>query len=79
MTWEELAEKYREYWDKYFMNDQQTIVIGDDSLYLRFAKDGTVDAGYLDWGKVRTCITIATDRTPDEMELIIRGLIGEKE
>jgi hypothetical protein len=78
MTWKELAEKYRKYWEKFFMSDPHMIVIGDGPLYLRFAEEGTVEAKHIDFGKVITCITIATERTPEQMDAIITALTEKK-
>jgi hypothetical protein len=54
------------------------IVIGDGPLYSRFTEEGTVEAKYIEFGKVVTCITIATDRTPEQMDAIITALTEKK-
>jgi hypothetical protein len=79
MTWKELTEKYREYWEEYFLFDPFAIVIGDGPLVLRFEQDGTVKARYVDLGKVATYMTIATNRTPEQMDNIIKSLTESTE
>jgi hypothetical protein len=78
MTWEELTEKYKQYWEEYFISAPEEIEIGDCPLNIRFDKSGTVEARYFDLGKVLTYITLATDRTPEQMDAIITALTEKK-
>ena len=70
MTWEELKEKAKEMGADVF--DNGGIYFG----HLRFEEDGTiyVDPAHYDWEELGETITIASDRTYDEMLMIMRGL-----
>lgn len=70
MTWEELKEKAKEMGACVF--DNGGIYFG----HLQFEEDGGiyVDPACYDWEELDESITIASDRTYDEMLMIMRGL-----
>jgi hypothetical protein len=74
MTWDELLDKYKLMTWR-FEDDVLMFEISHDRV-LTVWKDGRVTVSYYA-NLAETRMAIGENKTPEQMELIIRGLIGE--
>lgn len=75
MTWDELLNKYKLMTWK-FEDDVMMFEISTDR-FLTVWKDGRVTVSYYA-NTAETRMAIGENKTPEQMEFIIRGMIGEE-